>query len=51
MHNAIKTISLAIIAACYLANTVAIYGAEYGGYNVCMGNFCYHIAQQGESGL
>lgn len=51
MNNASKTISLAIIAACYLANTLAVYGAEYGGYNVCMGNFCYHIAQDKESGL
>ena len=38
-----KGISLAIIAACYLANTVAIYGAEGGGSNICAGNFCYHI--------
>jgi len=51
MNNVIKTLSLAILAACYLANTLAVYGAEYGGHNVCMGNFCYHIAQDKESGL
>jgi len=45
------TISLAIIAICQLFNTVAVYGAEYGGHNVCMGNFCYHVAQDKESGL
>jgi len=45
------TISLAIIAICQLFNTVAVYGADYGGYNLCVGNlYCYHIAQE-ESGL
>ena len=51
MNNGIKTLSLAILAACALCNTLAVYGAEYGGVNVCVGNlYCYHIAQ-GESGL
>jgi len=51
MNNAIKTLSLVVLAACTLCNTLAVYGAEYGGSNVCMGNFCYHIAQGKESGL
>jgi len=50
MNNLTKTLSLVVLAACALCNTLAVYGAEYGGYNVCMGNFCYHI-EQGESGL
>lgn len=36
-------LSLTIIAMCSLVNTVAIYGAEGGGVNICAGNFCYHI--------
>lgn len=52
MHNAIKTLSLAIISCCYLANTLAVYGADGGGVNLCVGNlYCYHIAQDKESGL
>ena len=43
MTNTIKTVALAIIATCYMANTVAIYSAEGGGTNLCAGNFCYHI--------
>jgi len=39
----VKKLALTIIAACYLVNTVAIYGAEGGGANICAGNFCYHI--------
>jgi hypothetical protein len=37
------TISLVIISLTSLANTVAVYGAEGGGSNLCYGNFCYHI--------
>jgi len=51
MNNAIKTLSLAVLAACALCNTLAVYGADGGGYNACMGNFCYHIEQGKESGL
>ena len=49
MTNVIKTVSLAIIAACYLANTVVVYQADGGGTNVYFGNLGYHIA--GESDL
>jgi hypothetical protein len=45
IRDSIKTISLAIIAACYLANTAAIFRANTGGHNVCLGNFCYHIEE------
>mgnify|MGYP003625084118 FL=1 len=38
-----KTLFLAIIATCYIANTVAIYEADNGGTNVFFGNFGYHI--------
>lgn len=48
ISDSIKTLSLAMIAACYLANTAAVFRADTGGHNVCIGNFCYHIAQ-GES--
>ena len=41
-----KTLALYIIALCYLANTVQIYDAEYGGYNVYFGNFGYHISKE-----
>jgi len=43
MTLVIKNISLTTIAICYLFNTFAIYGADGDGYNVCAGNFCYHI--------
>jgi len=39
-----KTVSLAIIAICHLANTVDVYAADTGGYNVFFGNLGYHIA-------
>jgi len=39
-----KNTSLAIIAICYLANTVDVYHADNGGFNVFFGNFGYHIA-------
>ena len=45
ISDSIKTISLVAIAACYLANTVAIFRADTGGHNICMGNFCYHIEE------
>jgi hypothetical protein len=48
MHNLLKTLSLAIIAIAQISMSLVIYGADTGGYNVCLGNFCYHIAQ-GES--
>ena len=51
MNNAIKTLSLVVLAACALCNTMVVSGADGGGYNVCAGNFCYHIAQDKESGL
>ena len=41
----IKTLALVAIAACYLANTIQVYDAEYGGYNVYFGNFGYHFEQ------
>jgi hypothetical protein len=51
ISNKLSAIALLIISLCQLSNTLAVYGAEYGGNNVCMGNFCYHIAQDKESGL
>ena len=51
MKNTIAVAALLIIAICQLSNTLAVYSAEYGGYNICMGNFCYHIEQDKESGL
>lgn len=45
INESIKTIWIAVIAACYLANTVAIFRADTGGHNVCLGNFCYHIEE------
>ena len=41
----IRTLALVAIAACYLANTVQVYDAESGGYNVYFGNFGYHFEQ------
>ena len=41
----IRTLAIVAIAACYLANTVQVYSAEYGGYNVYFGNFGYHFEQ------
>jgi hypothetical protein len=38
-----RTISLTVIAICYMANTCAVYRAEDGGTNVFFGNFGYHI--------
>ena len=37
-----KTLFLAIIAICYIANTVAIYESDNGGTNIFFGNFGYH---------
>jgi len=52
MNNTIAAAAaLLIIALCQLSNTLAVYRADGGGHNVCMGNFCYHIAQDKESGL
>lgn len=42
----IRTLFLAIIALCYVANTVEIYHADTGGMNVFFGNFGYHIEEQ-----
>ena len=41
----IKTLAIVAIAACYLANTIQVYDAESGGYNVYFGNFGYHFEQ------
>jgi hypothetical protein len=38
-----KTLSIAIIAICYLANTIAVYESDNGGTNVYFGNFGYHF--------
>jgi hypothetical protein len=38
-----KSLSLAIIAICYIANTVAVYESDNGGKNVYFGNFGYHF--------
>jgi len=50
ISNKISAIALVVIALAQASQTLAIYGTEYGGHNVCIGNFCYHIAQGG-SGL
>jgi hypothetical protein len=39
-----KSLSLAIIAICYLANT-AYYESDNGGTNVYFGNFGYHFEE------
>jgi thiamine transporter ThiT len=50
--NKLSAIALLVIALSQASQAVAIYGAEYGGVNVCVGNlYCYHIAQDKESGL
>ena len=41
----IRTLAIVAIALCYLANTVQVYDAESGGYNVYFGNFGYHISK------
>jgi hypothetical protein len=52
MNNTIVAAALLIIALCQLSNTLAVYGADGGGVNLCVGNlYCYHIAQGKESGL
>jgi len=51
ISNKLSAIALIVIALSQASQAVAIYGAEYGGHNVCLGNFCYHIAQDKESGL
>ena len=51
MNNTIAA-ALLIIALCQLSNTLAVYGADGGGVNLCVGNlYCYHIAQGKESDL
>lgn len=52
MNNIISTIALLVIALSQLSNALAIYAADDGGVNLCVGNlYCYHIAQDKESGL
>lgn len=41
-----KTFALYIIAACMLAQTVSVYRADSGGFNVFFGSFGYHLAAQ-----
>ena len=49
--NKLSAIALVIIALSQASQAVAIYGADGGGVNLCVGNlYCYHIAQE-ESGL
>lgn len=43
MRLTLITISLVTLSLTSLANTVAVYGADGGGLNLCAGNFCYHI--------
>jgi len=43
MRLTLISLSLFIISLTSLANTLAVYGAEGGGSNLCAGNFCYHI--------
>jgi len=51
ISNKLSAIALAIIALSQVSQAVAIYGADGGGVNLCVGNlYCYHIAQE-ESGL
>ena len=38
-----RTLSLTVIAICYMANTFAVYRADDGGTNIFFGNFGYHI--------
>jgi len=42
MRLTLISLSLFIISLTSLANTLAVYGAEGGGLNLCAGNFCYH---------
>jgi len=49
--NKLSAIALVVIALSQASQSLVIYGADGGGSNVCMGNFCYHIAQDKESGL
>ena len=51
MHNVVRTTALAIIAIAQISMALAVYGADTGGHNVCLGNFCYHVAQQDGSSL
>ena len=43
MRLTLITLSLITLSLTSLANTLAIYGADGGGSNLCLGNFCYHI--------
>ena len=42
-----KTLAIWTIAACYLANTIAVYESDNGGTNVFFGNFGYHFEDKG----
>lgn len=42
-----KTLAIVLISICYLANTLSVYNADTGGYNVFFGNFGYYIASEG----
>ena len=49
--NKLSAIALVFIALSQASQSLAIYGADGGGVNLCVGNlYCYHI-EQGESGL
>lgn len=43
MRLTLITLSLITLSLTSLASTLAVYGAEGGGSNLCAGNFCYHI--------
>tara|TARA_R110000803_G_scaffold167489_1_gene230772 strand:+ start:544 stop:690 length:147 start_codon:yes stop_codon:yes gene_type:complete len=43
MRLTLITLSLVILSLTSLSNTLAVYGAENGGSNLCLGNFCYHL--------
>jgi len=43
LHDTIKTASLVIIAACFIATTFAWDNTSDGGINVFFGNFGYHF--------
>ena len=43
MRLTLITLSLVILSLTSLANTLAVYGADGGGVNLCAGNFCDHI--------
>ena len=52
ISNKLSAIALIVIALAQLSQSLALYGADGGGVNLCVGNlYCYHIAQDKESGL